>query len=268
MPTPLRAAAMVPATWVPWSLVVGSQPVVLGRPASTQLTEFATSRLATRSGWSASMPLSSTPTSTLREPSVILWAWSALIICMSHCSAPQRVAAGVARGRDWASGGRPRRSRPRRGPCRGRRSRRPTRRLSRRPRSANAGLVERATSTPIWSVVGDDACRRRPRRALRPWPWTGPAGPAPRYVDSVPCRHGGGAGDADEGAGHEDGRGCAGGLGTRYTDHEGSRSGGGDERRWMAPDRINVGAPRVAGKRERLSRGATDRARVDTTERK
>ena len=27
MPTPLRAAAMVPATWVPWSLVVGYQPV-------------------------------------------------------------------------------------------------------------------------------------------------------------------------------------------------------------------------------------------------
>ena len=95
MPTPLRAAAMVPATWVPWSLVVGSQPVVLGRPASTQLTEFATSRLATRSGWSASMPLSSTPTRTLREPSVILWAWSALIICMSHCSASRGSAAAA-----------------------------------------------------------------------------------------------------------------------------------------------------------------------------
>ncbi len=88
MPTPLRAAAIVPATWVPWSLVVGYHPVaeVSGRPASVQLTESATSMLAARSGWSGSMPLSRTPTRTLREPSVILWAWSALIIVRSHCS--------------------------------------------------------------------------------------------------------------------------------------------------------------------------------------
>src|SRR6476469_1961230 len=88
IPTPLRAAAIVPATWVPWSLVVGYQPVAerSGRPASVQLTESAVSMLWTRSGWSGSMPLSRTPTSTLREPSVILWAWSALIIVRSHCS--------------------------------------------------------------------------------------------------------------------------------------------------------------------------------------
>ena len=88
MPTPLRAAAMVPATWVPWSLVVGNHPVGerSGRPASVQFTELALSMLAARSGWSGSMPLSSTPTRTLREPSVIWWAWSALIIFMSHCS--------------------------------------------------------------------------------------------------------------------------------------------------------------------------------------
>ena len=88
MPTLLRAAAMVPATWVPWSLVVGYQPVAdrSGRPASVQFTESATSMLAARSGWSGSMPLSRTPTRTLRLPSVIWWAWSALIICMSHCS--------------------------------------------------------------------------------------------------------------------------------------------------------------------------------------
>ncbi len=44
------------------------------------------------------MPLSSTPTRTLREPSVILWAWSALIIVMSHCSVSRGsvVAAGEA----------------------------------------------------------------------------------------------------------------------------------------------------------------------------
>ena len=41
------------------------------------------------------MPLSSTPTRTLREPSVILWAWSALIICMSHCSASRGSAAAA-----------------------------------------------------------------------------------------------------------------------------------------------------------------------------
>ena len=89
MPTPLRAAAMVPATCVPWSLVVGYQPVaeVSGRPASVQFTESGTSMLAARSGWSGSMPLSRTPTRTLRLPSVISWAWSALIIFMSHCSA-------------------------------------------------------------------------------------------------------------------------------------------------------------------------------------
>src|SRR6476661_5747970 len=45
MPTPLRAAAMVPATWVPWSLVVGNHPVGerSGRPASVQFTELALS---------------------------------------------------------------------------------------------------------------------------------------------------------------------------------------------------------------------------------
>ena len=93
---------MVPATWVPWSLVVGYQPVaeVSGRPASVQLTESATSMLAARSGWSGSMPLSRTPTTTLRLPSVISWAWSALIIFMSHCSASRgssRPAGGRAR---------------------------------------------------------------------------------------------------------------------------------------------------------------------------
>src|SRR6478735_2676930 len=97
MPIPLRAAAMVPATCVPWSLVVGYQPVAerSGRPASVQLTESATSMLATRSGWSGSMPLSRTPTRTLRLPSVMSWAWSALIICMSHCS-PSRGSSVVA----------------------------------------------------------------------------------------------------------------------------------------------------------------------------
>src|SRR6478609_671829 len=72
MPTPLRAAAIVPATWVPWSLVVGYHPVAerSGRPASVQLTESATSMLAARSGWSGSMPESRTPTRTLRVPSV------------------------------------------------------------------------------------------------------------------------------------------------------------------------------------------------------
>ncbi len=95
MPTPLRAAPMVPATCVPWSLVVGYHPVgdVSGRPASVQFTESSTSMLAARSGWSGSIPLSRTPTTTLRLPSVIAWAWSALIICMSHCSASRGSAA-------------------------------------------------------------------------------------------------------------------------------------------------------------------------------
>ena len=73
---------------MPWSLVVGCQPVAerSGAPASVQLTDWPTAMLWARSGWSASIPLSSTPTTTWRLPSVTRWARSALIIRMSHCS--------------------------------------------------------------------------------------------------------------------------------------------------------------------------------------
>ena len=72
MPTPLRAAPIEPATWVPWEEFVGCQAVaeVFGTPLSTQLTDWLASTLAARSGWSASMPESSTPTVMSREPSV------------------------------------------------------------------------------------------------------------------------------------------------------------------------------------------------------
>ena len=85
MPTPLRPAAMVPATWVPWSLVVGCQAAyeVSGVPLR-QPAERPWSMLAARSGWSPWMPESSTATSTFFEPSVTWWAWSALMAVMSH----------------------------------------------------------------------------------------------------------------------------------------------------------------------------------------
>lgn len=97
MPTPLRSAPIVPATWVPWSLVVGahaSSPVA-GRPASVQPTDLARSIWLTRSGWSGSMPESRTPTVTSGEPVVIVCACGTLIICMSHCS-PSRGSVVVA----------------------------------------------------------------------------------------------------------------------------------------------------------------------------
>ncbi len=88
MPTPLRAAATVPATCVPWSLVVGRQPPAVwsATPLVVQLTESLASKFGARSGWASSTPLSLIPTRTLREPSVIAWAWSALIWTLSHCS--------------------------------------------------------------------------------------------------------------------------------------------------------------------------------------
>ena len=89
MPVPLRAAAIVPATCVPWSLVVGRHPrtEVSTAPASVQFTDAAGSMFSARSGWSCSIPESSTPTRTSGEPLLTSWASSARMTRMSHCFA-------------------------------------------------------------------------------------------------------------------------------------------------------------------------------------
>ena len=78
-----------------------------GRPASVQLTESAASMFGARSGWSGSMPLSRTPTRTLRAPSVTAWAWSALIMLHVPLLGLARVG-----GRGAAVDSRPRRASP------------------------------------------------------------------------------------------------------------------------------------------------------------
>ena len=85
-PIPLRGAAIVPATCVPCVLVVGAHAAgdVSGTPSFMQPTDFDASTLAARSGWLASMPESSTPTSTFLLPPEIALAWSALICLRFH----------------------------------------------------------------------------------------------------------------------------------------------------------------------------------------
>jgi hypothetical protein len=61
-----------------------------------QLTELALSMFGARSGWVDSMPLSRTPTVTLREPSVMSCALSALMIWLFHCSFSRGSFAGAA----------------------------------------------------------------------------------------------------------------------------------------------------------------------------
>lgn len=85
-PTPLTAAAMVPATWVPWSLVVGfhAASAVFGTPP-TQEALLSLAIWVARSGWLLEMPLSSTPTTTDGLPPVTACACGTRIWGMSHC---------------------------------------------------------------------------------------------------------------------------------------------------------------------------------------
>ncbi len=84
-PLPFFAAAMVPATCVPWVLLVGCQDcqLVSALPLR-QDAESDGSTAAARSSWVASMPESRTPTTTSRLPRVVVWAWSTPICRMSH----------------------------------------------------------------------------------------------------------------------------------------------------------------------------------------
>ena len=74
-PTPLIAAAIVPATCVPWLDVVGFQAasdVSTTPPRQDALLSFAI--CVARSGWVLEMPLSSTPTTTFGLPVVTAFA--------------------------------------------------------------------------------------------------------------------------------------------------------------------------------------------------
>src|SRR5215217_5321263 len=85
-PTPLIAAAMVPATWVPWSEVVGfhaASVVSTTPPRQDALLDFTI--CVARSGWVLEIPLSSTPTTTLALPVVTECACGTPIWVMSHC---------------------------------------------------------------------------------------------------------------------------------------------------------------------------------------
>jgi hypothetical protein len=87
MPTPLMAAAIVPATCVPWVDVVGFQAasaVFTTPPRQDALLSFAI--CVARSGWVLEIPVSSTPTTTSGLPVVIAWASATSICVMSHCS--------------------------------------------------------------------------------------------------------------------------------------------------------------------------------------
>lgn len=84
---PFFAAAMVPATCVPWSLspVFGRQePSVVSGAPDTQLAEAPRLKFGARSGWVSSTPVSMTATVTLPLPSVFWCAWSALMAGRSH----------------------------------------------------------------------------------------------------------------------------------------------------------------------------------------
>ncbi len=86
MPTPLIAAAMVPATWVPWSEVVGFH--ALSAVSTTPPRHEALWSLAicvARSGCVLEIPLSRTPTTTDGSPVVTACASGTSIWAMSHC---------------------------------------------------------------------------------------------------------------------------------------------------------------------------------------
>ena len=101
MPTPFRAAAIVPATCVPWpfsSTSAGSSQDPSGSSAQgpsmagmsvVKLRLRSASTLGARSGCDASMPVSITPTSTSARPRSVAKAPRSVapIIAMSHCRA-------------------------------------------------------------------------------------------------------------------------------------------------------------------------------------
>src|SRR5829696_5998604 len=152
-PTPLIAAAMVPATWVPWSEVVGfhaASVVSATPPRQDALLDFTI--CDARSGWVLEIPLSSTPTTTSALPVVTECACGTPIWVMSHCSPNSGSAVGspVAAGAttepastvSLSSIGVPRPS---------------VDATESTPGPATAelkeGLADRATSTPIWSYA-------------------------------------------------------------------------------------------------------------------
>ncbi len=83
-PLPFFAAAMVPATWVPWVSTSRQAPVRVSGLPYAQETESAASKFGARSWCWSSTPVSSTPTLTDGEPVVTFQAWSALIWVMSQ----------------------------------------------------------------------------------------------------------------------------------------------------------------------------------------
>jgi len=95
-----RAAAMVPATCVPWRTgrrppdARASGPV---RPFLMQLTESRASKFGARSGWVVvDSAVVDADQHAPASRSVTLCAWSALIWTMSHCSLSRGSSTGVA----------------------------------------------------------------------------------------------------------------------------------------------------------------------------
>src|SRR6266849_3923850 len=85
MPMPFRAAAIVPAVWVPWPLSsfhADGEVLVLPPMQETLLPK---STFGARLGCVKSRPVSISPTVTDGLPLLIAWAAGAWIWSMSHC---------------------------------------------------------------------------------------------------------------------------------------------------------------------------------------
>src|SRR5688572_16245369 len=95
MPTPLMAPAIVPATWVPWSEVVGLQAATLVSTTPPRHEALCSNAICeARSGCVGEMPESSTPTTTDGSPVVTECASATSICAMSHCEPQSGSAVG------------------------------------------------------------------------------------------------------------------------------------------------------------------------------